>query len=66
VIFILIAFYLLTMAWTVLSTKEQPLTEKPARPQGRPILRMLLLTVIFVGVTQLALWMVKSCARWLP
>jgi len=66
VIFILMAFYLLTMLWTVLSTREQPIIEKPPRPQGRPVLRMLLLTVIFVGVTQLALWLVKGCASWLP
>ncbi|MRR32283.1 MFS transporter, partial [bacterium] len=66
VIIILMAFYLLTMLWTVLSTKEIPLTEKPPRPEGRPVLRMLLLTVLFVGVTQLALWLVKSSAAWLP
>ena len=66
VIIILMAFYLLTMLWTVLSTKEIALTEKPPRPEGRPVLRMLLLTVLFVGVTQLALWLVKSSAAWLP
>ena len=66
VIFILMAFYLATMLWTVFSTKEIPLTEKPPRPAGRPVLRMLLLTVIFVGVTQLALWLVKGSASWLP
>ena len=66
VIFILMGFYLLTMLWTVLSTKEEPLIEKPPRPTDRPVLRMLLLTVIFVGVTQLALWLVKGSASWLP
>jgi MFS family permease len=66
VIFILMAFYLGTMVWTELSTKEIPLTEKPPRPTGRPILRMFFLTVIFVGITQLALWMVKQSANWLP
>lgn len=66
VIIILMAFYLLTMLWTVLSTKEIPLTEKPPRPEGRPVLRMLLLTILFVGVTQLALWLVKSSTSWLP
>ena len=66
VIIVLMAFYLLTMLWTVLSTNEIPLTEKPARPEGRPVLRMLMLTVLFVGVTQLALWLVKSSAAWLP
>lgn len=66
VIIILMAFYLLTMLWTVISTKEIALVEKPPRPPGRPILRMLLLTMLFVGVTQLALWLVKSSAAWLP
>ncbi len=66
VIIILMAFYLLTMLWTVLSTKEIQLTEKPPKPEGRPVLRMLLLTILFVGVTQLALWLVKSSAAWLP
>jgi len=66
VIIILMAFYLLTMLWTVLSTKEIPLAEKQPRPVGRPVLRMLLLTVLFVGVTQLALWLVKSSTAWLP
>jgi len=66
VIFILMATYLVTMLVTVIFTKETPLTEKPLRPEGRPILRMFLLTVIFVGVTQLALWLVKSVSGWLP
>lgn len=66
VIFILMAFYLLTMLWTVLSTRETPLVEKLPRPAGRPVLRMLLLTALFVGVTQLALWLVKGSASWLP
>lgn len=66
VIFILIAFYILTMLWTVFSTKESPLIEKPPRPEGRPVLRMLLLTIIFVGITQLALWLVNQSTKWLP
>lgn len=66
VIFIVMAFYLLTMLWTVFSIKETPLAEKPPKPEGRPVWRMLLLTIIFVGVTQLALWMVKNSANWLP
>ncbi len=66
VIFILMATYLVTMLVTVIFTKETPLTEKPPRPEGRPILRMFFLTAIFVGVTQLALWLVKSVSGWLP
>lgn len=66
VIIILMATYLVTMLVTVFFTHEEPLKEKPPRPEGRPILRMLLLTVIFVGVTQLALWLVTSSGKWLP
>jgi MFS family permease len=66
VIFILMATYLVTMLVTVIFTKETPLTEKPPRPEGRPILRMFFLTAIFVGITQLALWLVKSVSGWLP
>jgi len=66
VILILMATYLVTMLLTVLFTREEPISEKPPRPEGRPILRMLLLTVIFVGVTQLALLLVKGIGTWLP
>ena len=66
VILILMAVFLVTMLITVLFTKEEPISEKPPRPEGRPILRMFLLTVIFVGVTQLALLLVKGIGTWLP
>ena len=66
VLIILMLSYLVTMLVTVLGTREEPLTEKPPRPEGRPILRMFLLTVIFVGVTQLALLLVKGIGTWLP
>lgn len=66
VIFILMATYLVTMLITVLFTTEEPITEKPPRPEGRPILRMLLLTILFVGVTQLALLLVTGIGSWLP
>lgn len=66
VIFILMAIYLVTMLVTVLFTRETPITEKPPRAEGRPILRMFLLTALFVGITQLALWLVKSVGNWLP
>ena len=66
VIFILMATYLVTMLITVLFTREEPITEKPPRPEGRPILRMLLLTILFVGVTQLALLLVTGIGSWLP
>lgn len=66
VILILMATFLVTMLLTVLFTREEPITEKPPRPEGRPILRMMLLTIIFVGVTQLALLLVKGIGTWLP
>jgi len=66
VILILMAVFLVTMLITVLFTKEEPISEKQPRPEGRPILRMFLLTVIFVGVTQLALLLVKGIGTWLP
>ena len=66
VILILMATYLVTMLITVLFTREEPIIEKPPRPEGRPILRMLLLTILFVGVTQLALLLVTGIGSWLP
>jgi len=66
VILILMATFLVTMLITVRFTHEEPIAEKPPRPEGRPILRMMLLTVIFVGVTQLALLLVKGIGTWLP
>ena len=66
VILILMATFLVTMLITVLFTHEEPIAENPPRPEGRPILRMMLLTVIFVGVTQLALLLVKGIGTWLP
>jgi MFS family permease len=66
VILILMVTYLVTMLITVLFTREEPIKEKPPRPEGRPILRMLLLTVIFVGTTQLALLLVTGIGTWLP
>ncbi|HPS41259.1 MAG TPA: MFS transporter [Anaerolineaceae bacterium] len=66
VLIILMATYLVTMLITVIFTKEESLVEKPPRQQDHPIWRMLLLTVIFVGVTQLDLLLVKGSGTWLP
>lgn len=66
VIGILMATFLVTMLITVVFTREEPLTEKPPKPAGRPVWRMFFLTAIFVGVTQLALWLVNQSTRWLP
>ena len=66
IIFILMGSYLVTMLVTVLFTREEPLLEKPPKPEGKPVWRMLLLTLLFVGVTQLALLLVKGIGGWLP
>ncbi len=66
VIAILMAFYVTTMLVTVLFTREEAKIKKVPYPSGKPILRMLLLTVIFVGITQLSLLLVKGISRWLP
>lgn len=66
VLIILMVTYLVTMLITVVLTKEEPLSEKPPKQQDHPVWRMLLLTVIFVGVTQLALLLVKGSGNWLP
>lgn len=66
VILLVMGSYLVTMLLTVVFTREAPLLEKPAREEGRPVLRMLLLTLLFVGITQLALLLVKGAGNWLP
>ncbi|HIQ00843.1 MAG TPA: MFS transporter [Anaerolineales bacterium] len=50
----------LTMLVTLLFVREGPLREKPADPIGEPILRLVALTVLFVAVTQGAVWLVRS------
>lgn len=66
VILILVVFYVVTMLVTVLFTREDAQKEKIPLPAGKPVLRMLLLTVIFVGITQLSLLLVKGISSWLP
>lgn len=66
VIVILMVTFLVTMLITVVFTHEEPLKEKPSKMEGRPFWRMFWLTVIFVGITQLALWLVNQSTHWLP
>ncbi len=63
VVGIVAAGYLLTMAVTVLTAREKPITEKPTNGVTARFLRLAALTTIFVGVTRLALWFVNSSGR---
>jgi MFS family permease len=65
VIGVLMAAFLLTMLPTVLFVKEKPLETRPASKLGEPILRLLALTVIFVGITRAAIWFVQATSRYL-
>ncbi len=68
VVGIIMGGYLLTMLITLFFVKEQPLTEKPASAAGatgRAALRLLALTVIFVAITQAAVWLVKASSDFL-
>ncbi len=51
--FIMLSF-LITMAITVAFVREEPLREKPTEPLAGPLLRLVALTAIFVGITQLS------------
>jgi MFS family permease len=65
VIGIVMAAYALTAAINVLGVRETPLREKPADSLVEPILRLVALTAIFVGTTQVVVWLVKAGGRWL-
>ncbi|MGD8753831.1 MAG: MFS transporter, partial [Anaerolineales bacterium] len=56
---------LITTLGTVLSVREVPLKEKPSEPIRERVLRLVALTVIFVGVTRGAVWLVGSSGDWL-
>ena len=51
-----------TMVITVLFVSEEPLEKVPEKGSGDYFFRLLGLTVIFVVITQSAIWMVKSAA----
>ena len=65
VVGIIMGGYLLTMLITVLFVKEEPLKEKPAGATGGAALRLLALTVIFVAISQAAVWLVKTSGDFL-
>jgi Na+/melibiose symporter-like transporter len=60
VIGIMMAAYAITAAINVLSVRETPLREKPVGSLLAPILRLVALTAIFVGSTQVVVWLVKA------
>jgi MFS family permease len=57
---IIMAGFLITMLITLFTVHEEPLREKPAGGTREPILRLVALTVIFVAVTQAAVWLVRT------
>lgn len=60
VVGIIIAGFLITMLVTLVSAHEQPRAGAPEPLRAGPFLRILALTVLFVGVTQAAVWLVKA------
>lgn len=62
---IIMAGFLTTMLITVLFVQEEPLEEKPKQSLREPVLRIVALTAIFVLVTQVAVWGVRSAGTLL-
>jgi MFS family permease len=59
VITILGAVLLITMLLTLIFVHEEPLIRKPSGNLKEPFLRLVALTAIFVGTTQMGIWVVK-------
>jgi MFS family permease len=62
---IIMAGYLLTMLFTIFFVKETPNREKPKTSLREPVLRLVGLMVIFVAITQAAVWFVHFCSSQL-
>ncbi len=60
---IMIAMFLVTMAITMIGVKETPNTEKPGGGLREPILRSAALMIIFVVVSQAAVWLIQFCVE---
>ncbi len=65
VVAIIMAVFVITMLMTVLGIREEPLREGPEGSLREPILRIVLLTIIFVVATRLGLWLVNNSATFL-
>ncbi len=66
VIIIMMGGYIIMMLITLIFVKEQPLEEKPREKINAQVIRIILLTIIFVVVTQAAQLLVKWSAALLP
>lgn len=62
---LIMVMYLATMLVTVLWVKETPITEKPKESVREPILRLAALMVIFVVISQAAVWLIHFSASQL-
>ncbi len=65
VVGIISAGFIISMLVTVFAISEEPLREKPTAPVREAVLRFVALTVIFVAVTRLAVWLVTRSGAWL-
>ncbi len=60
---IIMTGFVLTMLVTVMTVREQPVTEKPGGRIGEGVWRLVALTVLFVGVTRLAVFLVSAAGN---
>ena len=65
VVGVVMAGYLLSMLVTLRFVHEEPLRGQPSAPLAEPVLRLAALTVIFVGITQLSVALVKFSGAFL-
>ena len=59
VILIIMLVFVLTMFTTMIWAREKPYTEKSGESLREPFLRLLGLTILFVAVTRVAVWLVS-------
>jgi len=57
---IIMAGFFISMLITIFAVREEPLEEKSSEPLGGRIVRLVGLTIIFVAVTQAAVWIVRA------
>ena len=65
VVAIIMGGFLLTMLTTLFFVREEPLKEKPSPLTRMDVWRLLALTVIFVAITQISVWLVRSSGNFL-
>ncbi len=64
VVGIIMAGFFLTMLVTVRFVHEESAKERPTEKVSEPILRIVALTVLFVAITQAAVWLVGASGKW--